>query len=178
MCLDCPETSLPPYSYIYLPYEDKSCSEIEWERRFGEIYNKKASSGNVGSKAIFRSADRLKLLQQIISSKSKGGCGLDLQTLLDNGCLEGAYPLHDSLALTEIELHWFKLSQAPWKLRIDDIMDYFGEKIGLQMAWLCHYTTWLLWVCKMPTTSFMQHLFFYIGWNNWSSFVDRSRCNR
>merc|ERR1711988_1550695 len=31
----------------------------------------------------------------------------------------------------------------PWNIPIEELKDYFGEKIGLYFKWAAHYTSWL-----------------------------------
>jgi anoctamin-10/anoctamin-7 len=52
-------------------------------------------------------------------------------------------PLHDEVALRELESNWITLCEAPWRQCVDDVKDYFGEKIGLYFFWLSHYTSFL-----------------------------------
>jgi hypothetical protein len=94
--------------------------------------------------SILRGVDRLKLLRLIVTSKRPGGCNLDLDVLLKEECFVTMFPLHDLLELGELELKWLVLFQFPWNQCVDDVKDYFGEKIGMYFAWLGQYTTWLV----------------------------------
>lgn len=93
--------------------------------------------------SLLRGVDRLKLMRLILTSKRPGGCGLDIDFLQKKQCFLTMYPLHDLLELGELEIKWLVLFQFPWNQCVDDVKDYFGEKIGLYFAWLGLYTTWL-----------------------------------
>lgn len=93
---------------------------------------------------IFRGVDRLKLIHMIISYGGEGGCGLDPARLIKDDCILAYTPLHDMVELTALEGRWLAFLQWPWNQPVDDIKDYFGEKIGLYFNWLGVYTTWLI----------------------------------
>lgn len=94
-------------------------------------------------KSIFRSVDRIKLIDSIINNHSVGGCHLNTNMLMKNECMLAYMPLHDEVALRELEQKWVTLVEFPSYQCVDDVKDYFGEKIGLYFGWLGHYTTWL-----------------------------------
>ena len=41
-----------------------------------------------------------------------------------------AYPLHYYDELVPLQQKWLVFNQMPWRARVDDITDYFGEKVG------------------------------------------------
>ena len=94
---------------------------------------------------IFRGSDRLKLIQSVLMArKYEGGCHLDVYKLIKTKCMIGYFPLHDYVELRTLEERWLRFWQLPWNQPMDDIKDYFGEKIALYFLWLGHYTTWLM----------------------------------
>lgn len=93
---------------------------------------------------MFRSVDRLKLIHLIISYGGEGGCGLDPAQLLKDECILAYTPLHDMVSLKLLEAKWLTFLQWPWHQPVDEIKNYFGEKIGLYFNWLGHYTSWLI----------------------------------
>jgi hypothetical protein len=93
---------------------------------------------------IFRSVDRLKLISMIIASKGPGGCGLDIRKLLKHECILAFMPLHDMVELRALEVNWLTFFAWPWNQPVDQIKDYFGEKVGLYFKWLGWYTAWLI----------------------------------
>ena len=93
---------------------------------------------------VFKSTDRLKLIDSIINNKTGGGCCLDVDSLLRANCLAGYLPLHDHVLLLSLEKEWLQLFQWPWKQNVDLAKNYFGERIGLFFVFLGHQTTWLI----------------------------------
>ena len=89
-----------------------------------------------------RDVDRLKLIYNILTSKTDGGCFLDINKLLIDKCIVGFYPLHDYVTLGLLESNWIHLFQLPWKQNVEDPKNYFGEKIGFYFMWLGFLTTW------------------------------------
>lgn len=94
--------------------------------------------------SIFRGVDRLKLIYSIISCRSNGGCHLDIAQLVQYACILSFMPLHDTVELRQVEEQWLCIFQAPWKLHLDGMKNYFGEKIGLYFAFLGFYTAALI----------------------------------
>ena len=100
---------------------------------------------------IFRSIDRLKLIDSILNDQTPGGCCLDTDELIANDCITGYMALHDHVQLFSLERDWFKLFQFPWKQCVDPVRDYFGERIGLFFVFLGHQTTWLMLAAVVGT---------------------------
>jgi hypothetical protein len=126
------ETSLDPYVHIFAKYE--------YEREDVKDLYKVWPNGSV-----FRGCDRLKLIQSILMAKKyEGGCNLDVYKLLKMDCMLGYFALHDYVELRALEAKWLHFFQLPWNQPVDDVKDYYGEKIGLYFLWLGHYTTWLI----------------------------------
>ena len=92
--------------------------------------------------SLLRDVDRLKLIHNIINSKTEGGCYLDVSKLLSDDCILGYFPIHDHVTLSLLENNWIYLFQLPWRQNVDDAKNYFGEKIGFYFTWLGFLTTW------------------------------------
>jgi hypothetical protein len=75
---------------------------------------------------------------------SKHACGLDMDSYKEEGQIVAYFPCHDKSSTLELKRLWFSCSVQPWEQPIDEIKDYFGEKIALYFEFLGHYTTWLL----------------------------------
>lgn len=97
------------------------------------------------NRTVFRSVDRLKLILSIIkSSHNEGGCNLDIYKILQEGGIIGSFPIHDKLEVLNLQDKWLVFWQWPWDQPIDDVKNYFGEKVALYFLWLAHYTSWML----------------------------------
>jgi hypothetical protein len=128
---ECAETPYSPFDYIYGKFEH----EREDVAKLYKVYS---------NNTVFRGVDRLKLIFSILKAKKyEGGCHLDVYRLLQDKCVVGFFPLHDHVELHELELKWLQFFQWPWNQPVNEIKDYFGEKIGLYFLWLGHYTIWL-----------------------------------
>lgn len=92
---------------------------------------------------LFRSADRLKLIDSIINDNTPGGCCLDMDQLLKTRCVTGYLALHDQVSLIALEKQWLNLFELPWNQNVDLVKNYFGERIGLFFVFLGHQTTWV-----------------------------------
>lgn len=93
---------------------------------------------------LFRSTDRLKLIDSILNNMTPGGCCLDIEELRSTKCISGYLALHDHVQLFALEREWLKVFQFPWSQCVDLVRDYFGERIGLFFVFLGHQTSWLI----------------------------------
>lgn len=93
---------------------------------------------------------RINLIVSILQAKTdESGAGLNLALMLQKPtpkqpALLGAFPLHEYEALKRLQQRWLNLLGAPWTQPIDEVKDYFGERIGLYFLYLQHYTAHLL----------------------------------
>lgn len=92
--------------------------------------------------SFLRDVDRLKLIHNIINSKTEGGCFLDTNKMMVDKCIAGFFPLHDHVTLSLLESNWIYLFQLPWRQNVEDPKNYFGEKIGFYFIWLGYLTSW------------------------------------
>lgn len=130
------ETAISPYSYIYLKYDTNE--------ELTPLYKRYVSTETT-STSVFRPVDRLKLLMSIFAAKrSEDGCNLDINKLVQDKCILQAGPLHDHVELRILEEKWIKLLSLPWSQPLDDVKDYFGEKIGIYFLFLGHNTSWMM----------------------------------
>lgn len=61
-----------------------------------------------------------------------------MSALQASGLIYQIFPLHETSALTRLQLNWVRKLFAAQPL--DDIAEYFGVKVALYFAWLGHYT--------------------------------------
>jgi hypothetical protein len=119
-----------PYEYIYGKYEQSANQKLYM--RCGE------------NNEIFSPTARTKLTYYLLSaSTGAGGCGLNFTKMIAKNQVLSIFPLHDQQKLRDFKQSWYQWSVMPWNQPIDDIKDYFGEKMGLYFAFMSHYTIWL-----------------------------------
>lgn len=61
-----------------------------------------------------------------------------VSALQASGLIYQIFPLHETSALTRLQINWVRKLFAAQPL--DDIAEYFGVKVALYFAWLGHYT--------------------------------------
>ena len=103
----------------------------------------------------FGSMLRMKLLLSIISND----CGINLHALIQNGVIISYFPLRDEAHANNLGDKWLGIRVMPWQIPIDEIKDYFGEKIGFYFYFLAHYTTYLIPLAAVGVVVFIILLF-------------------
>jgi len=94
------------------------------------------------SDAIFRTVDRIQLIEYIVRSSDHNCAGVDIGQMMHDGDVSHYYPLHENKQLKNMDIHWWKC--FVWGTDIDKVRDYFGERIGLYFLFMSHINKWLL----------------------------------
>jgi len=124
-------TKIEPFEYIYARYlNDSNMQSIYWKPQ--EMAHP------------FRSNIRLRLLLRLIQGdKLIGGAGLHLKNLVQHGILKDFFPIHNKDLRLELNTKWLSKSW-PWSQPLDEIEDYFGQKIAHSFALRGHIIIWLI----------------------------------
>jgi len=85
---------------------------------------------------VFRSVDRIRLLDYAIRSKDKGCAGLEIGELLKKGYLKEYYPLAEAAVVADLEANAAECFVTGEHL--DKVRDYFGEKVGFYFLWMTY----------------------------------------
>lgn len=106
--------------------------------------------------SIFRTVDRVHLLNYAIRSKDRGCAGLEIGELMFKGVIkpDGYYPLHEALEVRDLEENLLDAFVVGNK--IDQVQGYFGEKVAFYFLWMQFFNKHLifgaigstLFICK------------------------------
>jgi len=128
--------------------------------------------------AIFRTVDRIRLIDHIVRSSDHHCGSVDVGQLLHDGDLLHYFPLHEQSQLRDMDDHWFTVFVTG--RNIDKVRDYFGERIAMYFLFMSHLTKWLvlpslvgiiLWVLDMiiQTPDNFTSIFVCVGMGLWTS---------
>eukprot|EP00931_Biecheleriopsis_adriatica_P004326 TRINITY_DN106018_c0_g1_i1.p1 TRINITY_DN106018_c0_g1~~TRINITY_DN106018_c0_g1_i1.p1 ORF type:complete len:762 (-),score=149.67 TRINITY_DN106018_c0_g1_i1:75-2360(-) len=92
--------------------------------------------------AIFRTVDRIRLIDHIVRSSDHNCAGVDIGQLLHDGDLLHYFPLHEQSQLEDMDKQWFRTFVTG--RNIDKVRDYFGERVALYFLFMSHLTRWLV----------------------------------
>mmetsp|Transcript_67035 Transcript_67035/g.169851 ORF Transcript_67035/g.169851 Transcript_67035/m.169851 type:complete len:744 (-) Transcript_67035:130-2361(-) len=92
--------------------------------------------------AIFRTVDRIRLIDHIVRAMDHNCAGADVGQLMHEGDLLHYFPMHEHKKLAILDKDWFKC--FAWGTHIDEVRDYFGERIALYFLFMSHLNKWLI----------------------------------
>lgn len=124
-----------------------------------ETHYDKETKGEYPQKdAIFRTVDRLRLIDHIVRSGDHNCAGVDVGQLLHDGHLIHYFPLHEQRDLEDMDKDWFKTFVMG--RNIHKVRNYFGERIALYFLFMSHFIKWLLIPTVVGTFLCVIDLFF------------------
>lgn len=92
----------------------------------------------------------------LISPILSGGASISFPSLYTREAIVAAYPFHVWPQADSIRERVLAKDCMPWQVPLDDIRDYFGEKIGLYFGWMCTYSTWLAFPALIGLITFIN----------------------
>lgn len=105
--------------------------------------------------SVFSELDRQRLVQSLISSRAeRDGAEQDLTILYRTGVIYKFFPLHKYEEQTWLWNHWAK--KLARNQPIDQIRDYFGEKVGFYFGFLGYTAKWLLPIAVLGLLIFVM----------------------
>ncbi|RYG64276.1 hypothetical protein EON64_14335 [archaeon] len=121
-------SSYEPYDFIYGRYSRNINEVLYWRED--------------DAQTPFRELVRLKLCALILESRSHGKKeALKIRRYIRTGWMKAVFPLHNKVRTELLSMKWqrFPFQRIP----LDDVKEYFGEKIGLYFVYMDHYTKFL-----------------------------------
>eukprot|EP00299_Pterocystis_sp_00344_P006882 c1945_g1_i1.p1 GENE.c1945_g1_i1~~c1945_g1_i1.p1 ORF type:complete len:810 (+),score=205.98 c1945_g1_i1:46-2475(+) len=131
---------------------------------------------------FFTSLERSRLIFSLLEeSIAKGGAGLNLDKLINDEKAIRIFPLHDAEAQENLAnrwLSWHKFSSVTaysvemlkdlvYRFQpLDDIRDYFGEKIAFYFAWLDWYILFLKPLSLLGLLIFLVQVGYALDYSN------------
>lgn len=112
-------------------------------RRVSHIYKVHSEDEYPAPDAIFRSVDRIAIVDQVIRSKDKDCCGIDIGSMIDKGDLLHYFPLHEPRSINDLAddaFAWIRMDMH----FADKVRDYFGDRVALYFLWQSWYVKWLI----------------------------------
>jgi len=92
--------------------------------------------------AIFRTTDRIQLINYIIRAADHNCAGIDIGQMMHDEDLVAFFPMHENRKLIDLDKDWFKC--FVWGTNIFKVRDYFGERIAMYFLFMSHFIKWLI----------------------------------
>ena len=119
--------------------------------------------------SFFSSLERIQLLLALLTlSREEGGAAMHLEQEINDGILSAVVPIHEiKVAETVLMEAWCK---APLRLLpqqpLDDIRDYFGERIAFYFAFVQHTCSWLVPLAVLGALVLLSALLYFGSMDN------------
>jgi len=152
-----PNASVPRPSYIKFFGKFESYKPSHPERQ--TLY-KRYNDDPKHPETLFRTIDRLRLIQSIMASdESLGGCQLRINRLIKKKThsLDACFPLHEESKKQQLAEDWGRYSNF-FTQPLHRISEYYGEKIALYFAFLEFYCKWLYILAILGTPLFLYQV--------------------
>lgn len=92
--------------------------------------------------AIFRTVDRIRLIDYIVRQNESNCANVDVGQLLYDKDVVAFFPLHENRKLVALDNDWWKC--FVWGTSINKVRDYFGERIAMYFLFMSHFIKWLI----------------------------------
>lgn len=118
---------IDPYSRIFAPYQRSALFAI-----------------NESTNSVLSEVTALRALMSIMEAPTPdGGASLNLSSLMFDGKIERWLPGHSKPGQERLRTGW-KGVHLPWRVPVDQVKDYLGERVGFYFAFLAHFSFWLI----------------------------------
>jgi len=92
--------------------------------------------------AIFRTVDKIHLIDYIIRESGHNCAGVDINTLRHDGDLTDYFFLHENRKLLDMNKDWFRCFASG--AHIDKVRDYFGERVAFYFLFMSFFNMMLI----------------------------------
>eukprot|EP00953_Heterococcus_sp_UTEX-ZZ885_P039835 20395-Heterococcus_DN1.PRE.1 len=143
------EAGSPRIAKIFINDDPKISPIKPYQYLYGR-YRREAESRHLyvlapGMTHPFTATIRLQLIWEILKAKTRnGGAEIGLEKMFIKQQIKAFYPKHEPAVKQDLKSRWVVAVQSPANAPLDDIRDYFGEKIALYFQFMAHLSKWML----------------------------------